>query len=45
MSFSDIKLRIQWVKCYVCEDMYNDIDYDLTDDCVLCGAKNSLKDV
>jgi hypothetical protein len=45
MSFGDIKLKIQWVKCYVCEEMYNDYDYDLTDDCVLCGAKNALKDV
>jgi hypothetical protein len=45
MSFGDIKLKIQWVKCLVCEELYNDIDYDLTDDCVLCGAKGSVRDM
>ena len=45
MSFGEIKLKVQWVKCYECEEMYNDIDYDLTDNCSLCGAKSSLKDV
>ena len=45
VSFGDIKLKIQWVKCLVCEELYNDIDYDLTDDCVLCGAKGSVRDM
>ena len=45
MSFGDIKLKIQWVKCLVCEELYNDIDYDHTDECVLCGAKGSVRDM
>jgi hypothetical protein len=45
MSFGDIKLKIQWVKCLVCEETYNDYDYDLTDNCVLCGANGSVRDI
>ncbi len=29
---------------YYFMEMYNDYDYDLTDDCVLCGAKGSVSD-
>jgi len=37
-------MKTQWVECLKCEQIYSDYDYDLTDDCVLCGAKDSVKD-
>jgi len=33
-----------WVRCIECEEIYSDYDYDLTDDCDLCGAKGSTRD-
>ena len=37
-------MKTNWVRCIECEEIYSDYEYDLTDDCDLCGAKNSTRD-
>lgn len=37
-------MKVNWVRCIECEEIYSDYDYTLTDDCDLCGAKNSTRD-
>ena len=37
-------MKTNWVRCIECEEIYSDYEYDLTDDCDLCGAQNSTRD-
>lgn len=37
-------MKIQWVRCLECNEIYSDYDYALSDDCEICGVKNSIRD-
>lgn len=37
-------MKTQWVRCSECFEIYSDYDYDLTDDCWICGVKDSIQD-
>ena len=37
-------MKINWVSCSECNEIYSDYDYALSDDCEICKAKNSITD-